>query len=125
MDENAPASGSSQKKIKAILIVVVKAHDRELVRFSSDFKEINGDMLQFLGRSKGGKNYWYKELLKNGKLEFEDVDFVKEFTLADESQVLLKVPRKNNMYSVDMNNIFPKECLTYLVAKTTLDESML
>ncbi|GJS44317.1 putative ribonuclease H-like domain-containing protein [Tanacetum coccineum] len=39
--------------------------------------------------------------------------------------VLLKVPRKNNMYSVDMKNIIPKESLTYLVAKATLDESML
>ncbi|GKE54430.1 ribonuclease H-like domain-containing protein, partial [Tanacetum coccineum] len=39
--------------------------------------------------------------------------------------VLLKVPRKNNMYSVDMNNIVPKESLTCLVAKATLDESML
>ncbi|GJV82198.1 putative ribonuclease H-like domain-containing protein [Tanacetum coccineum] len=28
-----------------------------------------------------------------------------DFKLADESQVLLKVPRKNNMYSVDMKNI--------------------
>ncbi|GKA15786.1 retrovirus-related pol polyprotein from transposon TNT 1-94 [Tanacetum coccineum] len=42
-----------------------------------------------------------------------------------ESQVLLKVPRKNNMYSVDMKNIVPKESLTCLVAKATLDESML
>ncbi|GKD72523.1 putative ribonuclease H-like domain-containing protein [Tanacetum coccineum] len=48
-----------------------------------------------------------------------------DFKLADESQVLLKVPRKNNMYSVDMKNIVPKESLTYLVAKATLDESML
>ncbi|GJR52489.1 ribonuclease H-like domain-containing protein [Tanacetum coccineum] len=39
--------------------------------------------------------------------------------------VLLKVPRKNNMYSVDMKNIVPKESLTCLVAKATLDESML
>ncbi|GKD39942.1 putative ribonuclease H-like domain-containing protein, partial [Tanacetum coccineum] len=39
--------------------------------------------------------------------------------------VLLNVPRKNNMYSVDMKNIVPKECLTCLVAKVTLDESML
>nr|GEZ83511.1 ribonuclease H-like domain-containing protein [Tanacetum cinerariifolium] len=39
--------------------------------------------------------------------------------------VLLKVPRKNNMYSVDMYNIVPKESLTCLVAKATLDESML
>ncbi|GJT53894.1 putative ribonuclease H-like domain-containing protein [Tanacetum coccineum] len=45
--------------------------------------------------------------------------------LAYESQVLLKVPRKNNMYSIDMKNIVPKESLTCLVAKATLDESML
>ncbi|GKF75458.1 putative ribonuclease H-like domain-containing protein, partial [Tanacetum coccineum] len=48
-----------------------------------------------------------------------------DFKLADESQVLLKVPRKNNMYSVDMKNIVPKDNLTCLVAKATLDESML
>ncbi|GJX25033.1 putative ribonuclease H-like domain-containing protein [Tanacetum coccineum] len=48
-----------------------------------------------------------------------------DFKLADESQVLLKVPRKNNMYSIDMKNIIPKEILTCLVAKATLDESML
>ncbi|GJU63661.1 ribonuclease H-like domain-containing protein [Tanacetum coccineum] len=48
-----------------------------------------------------------------------------DFKLADESQVLHKVPRKNNMYSVDMKNVVPKECLTCLVAKATLDESML
>ncbi|GJX97252.1 ribonuclease H-like domain-containing protein [Tanacetum coccineum] len=48
-----------------------------------------------------------------------------DFKLPDESQVLLKVPRKNNMYSVDMKNIVPKESLTCLVAKATLDESML
>ncbi|GJS22253.1 ribonuclease H-like domain-containing protein [Tanacetum coccineum] len=48
-----------------------------------------------------------------------------DFTLADESQVKHKIPRKNNMYSVDMNNIVPKESLSCLVAKATLDESML
>ncbi|GJW58402.1 putative ribonuclease H-like domain-containing protein [Tanacetum coccineum] len=48
-----------------------------------------------------------------------------DFKLADESQVLLKVLKKNNMYSVDMKNIAPKESLTCLVAKVTLDESML
>nr|GEZ11215.1 ribonuclease H-like domain-containing protein [Tanacetum cinerariifolium] len=39
--------------------------------------------------------------------------------------ILLRVPRRNNMYSVDMKNIIPKESLTCLVAKATLDESML
>ncbi|GJY68619.1 ribonuclease H-like domain-containing protein [Tanacetum coccineum] len=40
-----------------------------------------------------------------------------DFKLADKSQVLLKVPRKNNMYSVDIKNIVPKKSLTCLVAK--------
>ncbi|GKA67309.1 ribonuclease H-like domain-containing protein [Tanacetum coccineum] len=47
------------------------------------------------------------------------------FKLPDESQILLKIPRKDNMYSFDMKNIVPKESLTCLVAKATLDESML
>nr|GEV02721.1 hypothetical protein [Tanacetum cinerariifolium] len=47
------------------------------------------------------------------------------FKLPDESHILLRVPRKNNMYSVDMKNIVPKESLTCLVAKAILDESML
>nr|GEV27292.1 zinc finger, CCHC-type [Tanacetum cinerariifolium] len=48
-----------------------------------------------------------------------------DFKLADESHVLLKVPRKNNMYSVDMKNIVLKKDLTCLVAKATNDELML
>ncbi|GJT96362.1 putative ribonuclease H-like domain-containing protein [Tanacetum coccineum] len=47
------------------------------------------------------------------------------FKLSDESQILLKIPRKDNMYSFDMKNIVPKESLTCLVAKATLDESLL
>ncbi|GJW95038.1 hypothetical protein Tco_0174710 [Tanacetum coccineum] len=121
----------------------------------SDFKEFNGGYVTFGGGAKGGK-ITGKLTLKTGKLDFEDVYFVKElqfnlfsvsqmcdkrnnvlftdtgcfvlspdFKLADESQVLLKVPRKNNMYSVDMKNIVPKESLTCLVAEATLDESML
>ncbi|GJU36684.1 hypothetical protein Tco_1185038 [Tanacetum coccineum] len=45
--------------------------------------------------------------------------------LPDENQILLKIPRKDNIYSFDMKNIVPKESLTCLVAKATLDESML
>ncbi|GJZ96527.1 putative ribonuclease H-like domain-containing protein [Tanacetum coccineum] len=47
------------------------------------------------------------------------------FKLPDENQILLKIPRKDNMYSFDMKNIVPKENLTCLVANDTLDESML
>ncbi|GJS75267.1 putative ribonuclease H-like domain-containing protein [Tanacetum coccineum] len=48
-----------------------------------------------------------------------------ELHLPDKSQILLKIPRKDNMYSFDMKNIVPKETLTCLVAKATSDESML
>ncbi|GJW37164.1 ribonuclease H-like domain-containing protein, partial [Tanacetum coccineum] len=45
--------------------------------------------------------------------------------LPDERQILLKIPRKDNMYSFDMKTIIPKESLTCLVRKATLDESIL
>ncbi|GKC36327.1 hypothetical protein Tco_1048711 [Tanacetum coccineum] len=44
--------------------------------------------------------------------------------LIDESQVLLRVPRKNNMYSVDLKNIVPKGGLICHFAKATSDELM-
>ncbi|GJZ04771.1 ribonuclease H-like domain-containing protein [Tanacetum coccineum] len=62
---------------------------------------IHKKKIKAMGGAKGGK-ITGKGTLKTSKLDFEDV--------------LLKVPRKNNMYSVDMKNIIPKESLTCLVA---------
>ncbi|GKC58435.1 ribonuclease H-like domain-containing protein, partial [Tanacetum coccineum] len=45
--------------------------------------------------------------------------------LTDENHVLLNVPRKDNMYSVDLRNVVPQGGLTCLFAKATLDESNL
>ncbi|GJY57746.1 hypothetical protein Tco_0457638 [Tanacetum coccineum] len=47
------------------------------------------------------------------------------FKLLDESQVLLKVPRQNNMYSFDLKNVVPSGGLTCLFTKATIDESNL
>ncbi|GKB24683.1 putative ribonuclease H-like domain-containing protein [Tanacetum coccineum] len=44
------------------------------------------------------------------------------FKLTDESHVLLKVPRKDNMYNVDLKNVVPQGGLTCLFAKATPDE---
>ncbi|GJT78139.1 putative ribonuclease H-like domain-containing protein [Tanacetum coccineum] len=85
-------------------------HMTRNMSYLSDFKEFDGGYVTFGGGAKGGK-ITGKGTLKTGKLDFEDV--------------FLKVPRKNNMYSVDLKNIIPKESLTCLVAKATLDESML
>nr|GFB71833.1 ribonuclease H-like domain-containing protein [Tanacetum cinerariifolium] len=45
--------------------------------------------------------------------------------LPNENQVLLRVPRENNMYNVNLKNIVPSGDLTYLFAKATIDESNL
>ncbi|GJU05598.1 putative ribonuclease H-like domain-containing protein [Tanacetum coccineum] len=66
----------------------------------------------------------YKEF-DRGYVTFGEEQKEEELLLGDESQVLLKVPRKDNMYSVDIRNIVPKKKLTCLVAKATLDESLL
>ncbi|GJW24902.1 ribonuclease H-like domain-containing protein [Tanacetum coccineum] len=120
-----------------------------------DYEEIDGGFVAFGGNSKGGK-ITGKGKIKTGKLDFEDVYFVKElkfnlfsvsqmcdkknsvlftdtecvvlspyFKLTDESHVLLKVPRKDNMYSVDLKNVIPQGGLTCLFAKATSDESNL
>ncbi|GJW13655.1 putative ribonuclease H-like domain-containing protein [Tanacetum coccineum] len=48
-----------------------------------------------------------------------------DFKLIDESQVLLRVPRKDNIYSVDLKSVVPTKGLTCLFAKATIDESNL
>nr|GEV38288.1 ribonuclease H-like domain-containing protein [Tanacetum cinerariifolium] len=48
-----------------------------------------------------------------------------EFKLPNANQVLLRVPRENNMYNVDLKNIVYSGDLTCLFAKATLDESKL
>ncbi|GKC15357.1 putative ribonuclease H-like domain-containing protein, partial [Tanacetum coccineum] len=56
--------------------------------------------------------------------DFNYVD-AQDFKLTDKNHVLLKVPIKDNMYSVDLNNVVPQGGLTCLFAKATTDESEL
>ncbi|GJU50812.1 putative ribonuclease H-like domain-containing protein [Tanacetum coccineum] len=121
--------------------------------YLTDYKEIDGGYVAFGGNPKGGKIIG-KGTIKTGNLEnvyfvrelkfnlfsvskmcdkknsvlFNDTDCIvlsPNFKLIDESHVLLRVPRKNNMYSVDLKNIVPKGGLTCLFAKATSDESKL
>nr|GFA34966.1 ribonuclease H-like domain-containing protein [Tanacetum cinerariifolium] len=125
------------------------------ISYLTGFKDHDRGYVPFRGGAKGGK-ITGKGTIITGKLDFEDVYFVKElrfnlfnvswmcdkknnvlftdteyfvlspnFKLADESQVLLKVPRKNNMYNFDIKNIVPQKDLTCLLAKATNNESML
>nr|GEW58940.1 ribonuclease H-like domain-containing protein [Tanacetum cinerariifolium] len=48
-----------------------------------------------------------------------------DYKLPDENHVFVRVPRENNMYNVDLENVVPLGDLTCLFAKATLDESNL
>ncbi|GJX72719.1 putative ribonuclease H-like domain-containing protein [Tanacetum coccineum] len=65
---------------------------------------------------------------KKNSVLFNDTECIvlsPNFKLIDESQVSLRVPRNNKMYSVDLKNIVPKRGLTFLFAKSISDESKL
>nr|GEX24653.1 hypothetical protein [Tanacetum cinerariifolium] len=65
---------------------------------------------------------------KKNNVLFTDTEYLvlsSDFKLPDESQVLLRVPRENNMYNVNLKNIVLSEDLTCLFSKATLDESNL
>nr|GEU69257.1 hypothetical protein [Tanacetum cinerariifolium] len=49
----------------------------------------------------------------------------RDFKLKDDTNVLLRTHRQHNMYSIDLNNIVPHKDLTCLVAKASLDESII
>ncbi|GJR97977.1 putative ribonuclease H-like domain-containing protein [Tanacetum coccineum] len=57
---------------------------------------------------------WFFVFLWRCKVEF-----------SKNSQVLLRVPRKDNIYSVDLKSVVPTKGLTCLFAKATIDESNL
>ncbi|GJR71283.1 ribonuclease H-like domain-containing protein [Tanacetum coccineum] len=56
-----------------------------------------------------------KGKIKTGSLDFDD--------LLDESQVLLRAPRKDNIYSADLKSVVPTGGLTCPIAKAIIDES--
>ncbi|GJR66959.1 putative ribonuclease H-like domain-containing protein [Tanacetum coccineum] len=116
--------------------------------YLSDYEEIDGGFVAFGVDPKGGK-ITGKGKISTGKLDFEDVYFVKElkfnlfsvlqmynkknsvlftdtkcvvlspdFRLLDENHVLLRVPRKDNMYSVDLKNIVRSGDETSEILKT-------
>ncbi|GJU48789.1 putative ribonuclease H-like domain-containing protein [Tanacetum coccineum] len=65
---------------------------------------------------------------KKNNVLFTDIECLvlsSDFKLLDESQVLLRVPRKDNIYSVDLKSVVPTKGLTCLFDKAIIDESNL
>nr|GEZ27720.1 ribonuclease H-like domain-containing protein [Tanacetum cinerariifolium] len=130
-------------------------HITENRSYLTDYEEIDKGFVAFGGNSKGGKTtgkgkikigkldfkdvYFVKEINfnlfsvsqmcdKKNSVLFTDTAcsvLSLDFKLIDKSHVLLKVPRKDNMYSVDLKNVVSQGGLTCLFAKATSDESTL
>nr|GEU77074.1 ribonuclease H-like domain-containing protein [Tanacetum cinerariifolium] len=146
---------SASMTLKRVIDSGCSRHMIGNMSYMFDFKKLNSGYVAFGSNPKGGK-ISRKGKIRTGKLDFDDVYFVKElkfnlfsvlqmcykknsvlfidteclvlsleFKLPDENQVLLRVPRENNMYNVDLKNIVPSGDLTCLFAKPTLDESNL
>nr|GEW55140.1 putative ribonuclease H-like domain-containing protein [Tanacetum cinerariifolium] len=123
--------------------------------YLSNFEELNGGYIAFGGNPKGGKIsgkgkiktskldfddvYFVKELKfnlfsvsqicdKKNSVVFTDTECLvlsPDFKLPDASQVMLRVPRENNIYNVNLKNIVSSGDLTCLFAKAKIDESNL
>nr|GEY64059.1 hypothetical protein [Tanacetum cinerariifolium] len=120
-------AGSSRNKIddKGYWDSGCSRHMTGNISYLSDYEPFDGGYVSF---DQGGCKITGKGTIKTGKLEFENVYFVKDlkdFKLLDYANILLRTPRQHNMYSIDLNNIVPHRDLTCLVAQASADECML
>nr|GEU87092.1 hypothetical protein [Tanacetum cinerariifolium] len=73
--------------------------------------------------SDSDNEYVFKALIEQEKPNTECLVFSPDFKLLDENQVLLRIPRQNNMYSFNLENIIPSGGFACLIIKATVDES--
>nr|GFA44451.1 putative ribonuclease H-like domain-containing protein [Tanacetum cinerariifolium] len=149
-----PMTSNPPPRVTTIQALVVSTAQGNM-SYLFEFEELNGGYVAFGGNPKGGKIfgkgkiktgkldfddvYFVNELKfnlfsvlqmcdkKNSVLltDTECLVLSPDFKPPDESQVLLRVPRDNNMYNVNLKNIVPSGDLTCLFAKATIDESNL
>nr|GEV24471.1 ribonuclease H-like domain-containing protein [Tanacetum cinerariifolium] len=118
----------------------------------ADFVQVKGGLITFGGgggkiTGKGTirtskldfKNVYYVEELQNfnlfsvlqicdkkNKVLFTDAECLvlsKGFQLPDESQVVLRIPRRHDLYPFNLSDIQPEQHINCLLAKTSLEES--
>nr|GFA99096.1 hypothetical protein [Tanacetum cinerariifolium] len=108
-------------KDKGVIDSGCSRHMTRNMSYLSDFEEINGGYVAFGRNSKGGK------ITGKGKIrtDTECIVLSSDVKLPDDTHVLLRVIKENNIYSVALKNIALSGDLTCLFAKATLDESNL
>ncbi|GJW20226.1 putative ribonuclease H-like domain-containing protein [Tanacetum coccineum] len=142
----------SAVKGNGVIVIKASAGNKD---FLTNYQDVDGGFVAFGGSARGGKitgkgkirtdkldfedAFFVKELKFNLFVVSQMCDkknsilFTKTeclvlssyFKLLDASQVLLRVPRQNNMYSFDLKNVVPSGDLTCLFAKAKIDDSNL
>nr|GEZ38413.1 hypothetical protein [Tanacetum cinerariifolium] len=87
-----PGNPQHALKDKGVIDSGCSRHMTGNISYLSDFQELNGGYVAFGGNSKCGK------ITGKGKIKTD-------LKLPDENQVLLRVPRENNMYNVNLKDI--------------------
>nr|GEW38845.1 ribonuclease H-like domain-containing protein [Tanacetum cinerariifolium] len=138
-------------KDKGVIDSGCSRHMTGNISYLSEFEEINGGYVAFGGNPNGGKItgkgkirtrtlnfddvYFAKDLKfnlfsvsqmcdKKNSVLFTNNECIVlsfDFKFLDDNHVLLRVPRENNMYNVDLKNIVLLGDLTYLFANAILD----
>ncbi|GJR09634.1 putative reverse transcriptase domain-containing protein [Tanacetum coccineum] len=151
--EYADPKGISKSVVEWWGSVVCSSHMTGNKAYLLDYEDYNGGFMAFGSDPKGGKItgklkirtanldfddvYFVDELKfnlfsisqmcdKKNRVLFTDTKCLilsPSFKLLDESQVLLRAPRQNDVYSLDLKNIVPSGGITCLYANATSDES--
>nr|GEZ34626.1 ribonuclease H-like domain-containing protein [Tanacetum cinerariifolium] len=111
-----PKKGSSQNNIddKGYWDSGCSRHMTGNISYLSDYEPFDGGYVSF---GQGGC-----KITGKGTIKTECIVLGQNFKLSDDDNMLLRTPRQHNMYSIDLNNIFPHKDLTCLVAKASADD---
>ncbi|GJS93728.1 putative ribonuclease H-like domain-containing protein [Tanacetum coccineum] len=131
--QSPPQTPRSCYRIHTVVDSGCSSHMTSNKAYLSDYKDFNGGFVAFGSDPKGDElkfNLFSVSQMcdkKNSVLftETECLILSPSFKLLDESQVVLRAPRKDDVYSLDLKNIVPSGGITCLYANATADESKL
>nr|GEW03985.1 hypothetical protein [Tanacetum cinerariifolium] len=97
-----------QSTVKSVIDSGCSRYMTGNISYLLDFKEINGGYVAFGENPKGGK-------ISDTKC----VVLSSNYKLPDENHVLLRVPRENNMYNVDLKMLFLQEGINLMIMQVS------
>ncbi|GJZ81340.1 putative ribonuclease H-like domain-containing protein [Tanacetum coccineum] len=126
--EYVDPKGNSKSMDHAVVDSGYSSHMTGNKAYLSDYEDYNGGFVAFGNELKFNLFSVLQMCDKKNSVLFTDTECLilsPSFKLLDESQVVLRAPRKDDVYSLDLKNIVPSGGITCLYANATSDESKL